>query len=86
MGNIILLAANGYNPLTTGSKSFEITAKRILGMNNKKLGEEVGRLQELGIIDSSVTAQNLRKQQGKLLILNPVELCRNWRELGLVKL
>ena len=71
MGNIILLAANGYNPLTTGSKSFEMTAKRLLGMNNKRLGEEVGRLQELGIIDSSVTAQNLRKAAGEAFNFKP---------------
>ena len=71
MGNIILMAANGYNPLTTGSKSFEMTAKRLLGMNNKRLGEEVGRLQELGIIDSSVTAQNLRKAAGEAFNFKP---------------
>ena len=71
MGNVILMLANGYNPLTTGKESFQITAKRILGMNNKKLGEEVGRLQELGIIDSSVTAQNLRKAAGEAFNFKP---------------
>ena len=71
MGNVILMLANGYNPFTTGKESFQITAKRILGMNNKKLGEEVGRLQELGIIDSSVTAQNLRKAAGEAFNFKP---------------
>ena len=63
MGNVILLGANGYNPLTFGREhgALDIVTKRLKGYSDEKLGKYVGRLQELGIMDSSVKAQTVKK-------------------------
>lgn len=63
MGNLILLGANGYNPLTFGREhgALDIVTNRLRGYSDEKLGKYVGRLQELGIMDSSVKAQTVKK-------------------------
>jgi hypothetical protein len=71
MGNIILMVANGYNPITTFKDSFKVTANRLASRSTEELGKYIGKLQRLGIVDSSVKAQTLRKTAQEAFNFNP---------------
>jgi hypothetical protein len=55
VGNMIFMGANGMNPIPTKSKAVQATAARIGGYSNEELGKYIGKLQGLGLADSSVT-------------------------------
>ena len=59
MGNIFIATANGVNPFKLRAASKDI-AKRYTGKQSKADLEELARLQELGVVDSSVTAEVLK--------------------------
>ncbi|HAT65492.1 MAG TPA: hypothetical protein DCS66_12975, partial [Flavobacteriaceae bacterium] len=58
MGNMVLMVANGYRPVAFGGEKnpFSTVMKRLRGRSDEEFGKYIGRLQELGIIDSSVKA------------------------------
>ena len=62
MGNVIIMAANGMVPGGKGlSLAFKTVGNKFKNMNNRELAEEMARLQELGIVDSSVRAGIVRR-------------------------
>ena len=63
MGNIVLMVANGYRPFTTSKEKnpLAIAGKRLFNRSDEDFGKYIGRLQELGIVDSSVRAQTVKK-------------------------
>ena len=73
MGNVILMVANGYKPYALGGEQnpFAIVANLLTGYSDEQLGKYVGRLQELGIIDSSVKAQTLKKNASEVFNFDP---------------
>ena len=73
MGNVALMIANGYKPYALGGENnpFAIVGKRLKGYSTEELGRYVGRLQELGIIDSSVKAQTLKKNASEVFNFDP---------------
>jgi hypothetical protein len=73
MGNIILMGANGYNPFTIGRErgAWDTVTKRLRGYSDEKFGKYIGRLQELGIIDSSVKAQTVKKIASEAFSFEP---------------
>ena len=73
MGNVVLMVANGYKPYALGGEKnpFGIVANRLKGYSTEELGKYVGRLQELGIIDSSVKAQTLKKNASEAYNFDP---------------
>jgi len=84
MGNVILLGANGYNPFTVGKErgALETVKKRLRGYSDEEFGKYVGRLQELGIVDSSVKAQTVKKIASEAFNFEPRgrvdKLSRTW--------
>ena len=63
MGNTVLMIANGFNPISTTKQGnpFGLVFKRLRGLSDEEFGKRIGRLQELGIMDSSVKAQTVKK-------------------------
>jgi len=62
IGNIAILAANGIIPgMNSAGKALEQTAARLAGKNNKELAETAARYAELGITDSGVAVNVIRR-------------------------
>lgn len=67
IGNVVMLAANGIVPgFKSSGKALEQTASRLAGKNNKELGEIAARYSELGIIDSGVGVNLIRRNLNAL--------------------
>jgi hypothetical protein len=60
-GNMILMVANGYNPITGREAAFNVVKNRFKGLSSEEFGRQVGRYQELGVMDSSVKAQTIKE-------------------------
>ena len=73
MGNVILMGANGYIPFTIGRErgAWETVTNRLRGYSDENFGKYIGRLQELGIIDSSVKAQTVKKIASEAFSFEP---------------
>jgi hypothetical protein len=73
MGNVVLMVANGYKPYAFGGEQnpFAVVGKRLKGYSDEQLGKYVGRLQELGIIDSSVKAQTVKRMASDAFTFDP---------------
>jgi hypothetical protein len=69
MGNAFIMLANGLLPTKTSlAKSMKVTAAKIVkGKNNKQLGEYMAKMQELGVTDSSIPAQTIRRNLESVL-------------------
>jgi hypothetical protein len=69
MGNAFIMLANGLLPTKTSlAKAMKVTAAKIVkGKNNKQLGEYMARMQELGVTDSSIPAQTIRRNLENVL-------------------
>ena len=69
MGNAFIMLANGLLPTKSSlAKSMKVTAAKIVkGKNNKQLGEYMARMQELGVTDSSIPAQTIRRNLESVL-------------------
>lgn len=62
MGNIIMLGANGIVPgFKSSGKSLEQVASRLAGKNNKELADAAARYAELGITDSGIGVNLIRR-------------------------
>ena len=63
MGNTVLMIANGFNPISTTKQGnpFGLVLNRLRGLSDEEFGKRIGRLQELGVMDSSVKAQTVKK-------------------------
>ena len=59
-GNMILMIANGFNPIKGTDGARKIVWNRLKKMSGEEFGKQVGRYQELGIMDSSVRAQTIK--------------------------
>jgi hypothetical protein len=71
-GNMILMIANGYNPITGGGgAAFNIVKKRLRGLSSEEFGQQIGRYQELGIMDSSVKAQTVKELASEAFRFEP---------------
>ena len=71
-GNMILMVANGYNPITGGGGSaFNIVKNRLKGLSGEEFGRQIGRYQELGIMDSSVKAQTVKELASEAFKFEP---------------
>jgi hypothetical protein len=70
-GNMILMIANGYNPVRKYGGPLDIVKKRLMGLSDEEFGKLVGRYQELGIADSSVRAQTVKAQAGDAFKFGP---------------
>ena len=70
-GNMILMIANGYNPVKGYGGPLEVVRKRLMGLSDEEFGKLVGRYQELGIADSSVRAQTVKAQAGDAFKFGP---------------
>ena len=67
LGNMILLVANGMNPFRSGKdNAFKALSKKITGQSNEALGKRLGRYHELGVSDSGVNQQTLRRAAGQV--------------------
>ena len=66
MGNMIMLVANGMNPFRTGPESFEAAFKKLTGYTDEGIGKRLGRYQELGITDSGVRQETLKRTAGQV--------------------
>lgn len=78
MGNVILMVANGYMPATGMASPFKIVANRFVNRSNKELGEYLGKLQELGIVDSSVKLQTLKKTASEAFNFKSDKQASHW--------
>lgn len=69
MGNAFIMLANGLLPTKQSlAKAMKVTsAKLVAGRNNKQLGEYMARMQELGVTDSSIPAQVIRRNLQSIL-------------------
>ena len=76
MGNTILMIANGYNPIskTKQGNPLGLVLNRLKGLSSEEFGKRIGRLQELGIIDSSVKAQTVKKIASEAFNFEPAGL------------
>ena len=70
MGNMVLLVANGMNPFRSGSESFEAAFKKLTGYSNETIGKRLGRYKELGITDSGVRQETLKRTAGQVFNFN----------------
>ena len=62
LGNMVLMVANGMNPFRGGKdNALKALSKKLTGKSNKELGKRLGRYHELGISDSGVNQQTLRR-------------------------
>lgn len=62
IGNIVMLGANGIVPgFNSAKKALEQTASRLAGKNNKELAETAARYAELGITDSGIGVNLIRR-------------------------
>jgi len=61
LGNKIFLVANGMNPFSYKKEGFKSAAEKLTGRSNKDLGKRLGRYQELGITDSGVKQEIIRR-------------------------
>lgn len=62
IGNIIMLIANGIVPgFNSSKKALEQVASRLAGKNNKQLAEDAARYAELGISDSGIGVNLIRR-------------------------
>ena len=62
MGNVAIMIANGMLPTAKNwTKQFKLTGNRLRKLNNKDLSESLAQLQELGVVDSSVKANTIRR-------------------------
>lgn len=62
MGNAAIMIANGMLPTAKNwTKQFKLTGNRLRKLNNKDLSESLAQLQELGVVDSSVKANTIRR-------------------------
>ena len=61
LGNKILLVANGMNPFGYKKEGFQAAAEKLTGKSNKELGKRLGRYQELGITESGVRQEIIRR-------------------------
>jgi len=61
LGNKILLVANGMNPFGYKKEGFQAAAEKLTGKSNKELGKRLGRYQELGITESGVKQEIIRR-------------------------
>jgi len=69
MGNAFIMLANGLLPTKASlASSMKVTAAKLIkGRNNKQLGEYMARMQELGVTDSSIPAQTVRRNLESVL-------------------
>ena len=76
MGNMVLMIANGYNPIskTKQGNPLGLVLNRLRGLSSEDFGKRIGRLQELGIIDSSVKAQTVKKIASEAFNFEPASL------------
>ncbi len=62
MGNVAIMMANGMLPTAKNwTRQFKLTGNRLRKLNNKDLSESLAQLQELGVVDSSVKANTIRR-------------------------
>ena len=62
IGNAAIMIANGMLPTAKNwTKQFKLTGNRLRKLNNKDLSETLAQLQELGVVDSSVKANTIRR-------------------------
>jgi hypothetical protein len=62
IGQSAILLANGMIPIGKGaSKAGTILAKRLVGRTNTQVGEYLGRLQELGVVDQGLHVSMIKK-------------------------
>jgi hypothetical protein len=59
-GNMILMVANGFNPISGSQPARKVVWDRLRGLSTEEFGKQVGRYQELGVMDSSVRAQTIK--------------------------
>jgi len=73
MGNMVLMVANGYRPVAFGGEKnpFSTVWKRLKGRSDEEFGKYIGRLQELGIIDSSVKAGTVKQMASEAFTFEP---------------
>jgi len=73
MGNMVLMVANGYRPVAFGGEKnpFTTVMKRLRGISDENFGKYIGRLQELGIIDSSVKAGTVKQMASEAFSFEP---------------
>jgi len=68
IGNMFMLGANGLVPgYNSGKKAIQQTAARLAGKNNKELAETAGRYAELGITDSGIGVNLIRRNLNAVL-------------------
>ena len=76
MGNLFIMTANGtVNPFKFG-KTFQDTSRRLFNINTKEGRERLARYQELGIVDSSIDARQLRKAAQEGFNLGPTGIAQ----------
>ena len=62
MGNITMMLANGMLPTPKSwTNQFKLTGSKFKKLNNRDLTEQLARMQELGVVDSSVKANTIRR-------------------------
>jgi hypothetical protein len=66
MGNMVLMVANGMNPFKGGLDSFKAAAEKLTGKSNTELGKRLGRYQELGITESGVKQEIIRRSANQV--------------------
>ena len=68
MGNVAMLAANGIIPgLSSSRKAIEQTASRLANKNNRELAKDAARYAELGITDSGIGVNLIRRNLNSVL-------------------
>ena len=69
IGNVFIMLANGLLPSKQSlGNAMKVTASKLAkNRNNKELGEYTARLQEMGVIDSSIPAQVIRRNLNNVL-------------------
>lgn len=68
MGNVAMLAANGIIPgLSSSGKAIEQTASRLANKNNRELAKDAARYAELGITDSGIGVNLIRRNLNSVL-------------------
>ena len=66
MGNMVLMIANGMNPFRLKVDSFKAAAEKLTGKSNIELGKRLGRYQELGITESGVKQEIIRRSANQV--------------------
>ena len=68
IGNIFMLGANGLVPgYNSGKKAITQTAAKLAGKNNRELAEAAGRYAELGITESGIGVNLIRRNLNSVL-------------------